>query len=58
MLKYIALIKRKEGATLETFRTHTLKEHTPIARRLPGMRQYSISVVAEETSGSPYDAIE
>lgn len=39
-IKLWALVKRKEGMSLEAFRRHSLEVHAPLATRLPGLRRY------------------
>jgi uncharacterized protein (TIGR02118 family) len=57
MLKYIALLKRKEGMSLEAFRAYILNKHVPIASQIPSMREYRISVVEEDSPDLLYDAV-
>lgn len=57
MLKVISLLKRKEGMSLEEFRTWALEEHPPIGRKLPGIRHYRMSVVLEDDPDLPFHAV-
>ena len=55
MLKVISLLKRKEGMSLEEFRTWALKEHPLLGKKMPGMRHYRMSVVVGDDFS--YDAV-
>ena len=57
MLKVISLLKRKEGMSLEEFRTWAMEEHPRLGKQLPGMRRYRMSVVLEDDPDLPYDAV-
>jgi uncharacterized protein (TIGR02118 family) len=57
MLKVVSLLKRKEGMSLDDFRKWALEEHPPVGKKLPGIRQYRMSVVKEEDPDLPYDAV-
>jgi uncharacterized protein (TIGR02118 family) len=57
MLKVISLLKRKEGMSLEEFRTWALVEHPPLGKKLPGIRHYRMSVVLEDNPDLPADAV-
>ena len=55
MLKLISLLRRAEGMSKEEFRAWVLDEHGLLARELPGLRDYSVSIV--EAEDSPYDSV-
>jgi uncharacterized protein (TIGR02118 family) len=57
MLKVISLLKRKEGTSLEEFRTWALEEHPILGKKLPGLRQYRMSVVLEDNPDLPADVV-
>jgi uncharacterized protein (TIGR02118 family) len=57
MLKVISLMKRKEGMSLEDFRKWALDEHPLLGKKLPGLRQYRMSVVLEDNPAAPADAV-
>ena len=57
MLKVISLLKRKEGMSLEEFRKWALEEHLPLGKKLPGIRQYRMSVVLEDNPDLPADVV-
>ena len=40
MITRISLLYRKEGMSLEAFRTHWREVHAPLASRMPGLRSY------------------
>lgn len=40
MVKLIAMVKRREGLPLETFRRYSLGVHGPLDLKLPGLRRY------------------
>lgn len=39
-VKLFAMVKRKEGIPLETFRQYSLQVHAPLDMQLPGLRRY------------------
>jgi len=39
-IKLFAMVKRKEGVPLETFRQYSLQVHAPLDMQLPGLRRY------------------
>jgi uncharacterized protein (TIGR02118 family) len=57
MLKVVSLLKRKEGMSFDDFRKWALEEHPPVGKKLPGMRQYRMSVVKEDNPELPFDAV-
>lgn len=57
MLKVVSLLKRKEGMSLEDFRRWAFEEHPVLGSRLPGIRQYRMSVVLEDNPEVPFDAV-
>ena len=57
MLKVVSLLKRKEALTLDEFRNWALFEHPKLGKKLPGMRQYRMSVVLEDDPDLPYHAV-
>lgn len=57
MLKVVSLLKRKESLTLEEFRKWALEEHPLLGKKLPGMRQYRMSVVLDDDPELPYHAV-
>jgi uncharacterized protein (TIGR02118 family) len=57
MLKVVSLLKRKESLTLEEFRKWALEDHPLLGKKLPGMRQYRMSVVLDDDPVLPYHAV-
>jgi uncharacterized protein (TIGR02118 family) len=57
VLKVFSLIKRREDLSLDEFRAWALEEHAPKGRSLPGLRQYSMSVVEADDPDLPYHAV-
>lgn len=58
-IKVIALAKRREGLSLDAFRTHTRTAHAPLVTRLPGLRRYCQSFTRDswyQISEPPFDA--
>jgi uncharacterized protein (TIGR02118 family) len=51
------LLKRKEGMGLEEFRRWALEEHPPLGMKLPGIRQYRMSVVLDDNPDLAADAV-
>jgi len=40
LIKLFAMVKRKEGMPLQTFRNYSLQVHAPLDLQLPGLRRY------------------
>jgi hypothetical protein len=57
MLKNFSLLKRKEGMSLADFRHWALEEHPELARKLPGLRHYHMSVLLDGQAELPADAV-
>ena len=57
MLKVISLLKRKEEISLEEFRKWALEDHPALGKRIPGIRNYRMSVVIEDSPDLPYHAV-
>ena len=55
MLKLISLMKRAENMSVEEFRSWALEEHVPLARDLPGLRAYSVSLT--ESGDGAFDCV-
>jgi len=57
MLKVISLLKKKEDISFEEFRKWALEDHPHLGKKLPGIRHYRMSVLLQESSDLPYDAV-
>jgi uncharacterized protein (TIGR02118 family) len=57
MLKVVSLLKRKEELSLEAFREWALEKHPQLGKKLPGIRQYRMSVILEDNPDLPYHAV-
>jgi uncharacterized protein (TIGR02118 family) len=57
MLKVISLLERKDDLSLDEFRQWALEEHPELGKKLPGMRQYRMSVVLADDPDLPYHAV-
>ncbi|GAA1616529.1 EthD family reductase [Nonomuraea sp. NPDC048882] len=55
MLKVISLLKRAEHLSHEEFATWVVEEHVAFARKLPGLRKYTVSVSNGEDGA--YDSV-
>jgi len=55
MVKLISLMKRKEGMSREEFAHWAVDEHALIGRRMPGIRQYRISVLRADQPETEFD---
>lgn len=55
MLKVVSLLKRAEGLSKEEFAKWVVDDHLEFARRLPGLRRYTVNVAVAEDA--PYDAV-
>ncbi len=45
MVKLVGLIRKRDGMTDAAFAAHWLGTHTAIARRLPGLRRYTVNLM-------------
>ncbi len=43
MVKYVVLLRRREGVSAEQFREHWLTIHRSLVEQLPGLRGYTLS---------------
>ena len=57
MVKIISMMKRKEGLSIEEFRTWAFEQHSAIGKQFPKIRHYRMSVVQPEHADGPYDAV-
>ncbi len=59
MLKFMVVLYRRPDLTAEQFRRHLEQVHAPLAKNLPGLKQYKQNhVVPDATRKSPgWDAI-
>jgi uncharacterized protein (TIGR02118 family) len=58
VIKFIVMLQRRQGMTLDGFARYWREVHVPLARDLPGLRGYSISTVVEAPDGErPYDGV-
>ena len=57
MVKLISLMKRKEGLSREEFARWAIEEHAPIGQRMPGIRQYRISVLRADQPETEFDGV-
>jgi uncharacterized protein (TIGR02118 family) len=55
VLKLISLLRRADGISKDEFRTWVLDEHVLLARDLPGLRAYTVSVA--DNGDSAYDCV-
>jgi uncharacterized protein (TIGR02118 family) len=55
MLKVVSLLKRAEGLSKEEFATWVVEDHLEFAKKLPGLRRYTVNVAVAEDA--PYDAV-
>jgi len=47
MVKLVAFLKRAPGMSKEEFERRWIKEHTRLARQLPGLRGYRINIATD-----------
>lgn len=45
MFKLVTLLKLRPGADIDSFERHYREVHIPLARRLPGLKKYTRSLV-------------
>jgi uncharacterized protein (TIGR02118 family) len=55
MLKVISLLKRAEGLSREEYATWVVEEHVEFARKLPGLRRYTVNV--SNGDDAAYDSV-
>ena len=55
MLKVVSLLKRAEGLSHEEFAKWVVEDHVAFARKLPGLRKYTVSVTNGD--GGAYDSV-
>ena len=55
MLKVISLLKRAEGLSKEDFATWVVRDHLEFAKKLPGLRRYTVNVAVADDA--PFDAV-
>ncbi len=55
MVKLISLLRRTDGISKDEFRTWVLEDHIELARKLPGLRDYTVNIV--EAEDAPYDCV-
>lgn len=53
MIKQFAILKRKESLSHDEFAKYWLEVHAPIARRMPGLRKYVVSVATAAPGKEP-----
>ena len=57
MLKNYSLLKRKEGMSLADFRHWAHEEHPKLAKQIPGLLHYHMSVLLDGQTELPADAV-
>jgi uncharacterized protein (TIGR02118 family) len=57
MVKLISLIKRKDGMSREEFAKWAIENHSPIGKRMPGIRQYRINILRPDQPESEFDGV-
>ena len=56
MVKLVGLLRKREDLSTQEFQAYWLGTHTAIARRLPGLRRYSVNLIdREQFPESSYD---
>ncbi|ASR36012.1 hypothetical protein BAY61_14495 [Prauserella marina] len=55
MLKVMSLLKRADGLSKEDFARWVVEEHVEFARKLPGLRKYTVSV--SEGEDAAFDSV-
>lgn len=53
MIKYVSLLRRAEHLTLTEFHRWWIEEHTHLAKKIPGLRRYVVSLTQSGLSGEP-----
>jgi uncharacterized protein (TIGR02118 family) len=55
MLKVISLLKRADGLSQEDFAKWVVEDHLEFAKKLPGLRKYTVNVSAADDAA--FDAV-
>lgn len=53
MVKYVSLLRRADHLSREEFQRWWLEHHTALARRIPGLRKYVVSLAVSGIDGEP-----
>lgn len=48
MIKFVGLVRKRADVAVEDFRRHWLEVHVPLARRMPGLRRYTVNFIDRE----------
>lgn len=56
MIKVISLMKRKQDMSFAEFQSWLLNDHAKIAKGIPGMRNYTINILATANDELPFEA--
>lgn len=57
MVKAMSLMKRKDGMSFADFKSWIENDHPKIAKGIPGMRRYTVNILAKENAELPFDAV-
>ena len=57
MIKVMSLMKRKDGMSFEDFRSWLEKDHPKLAKNIPGMRKYTVNILAKSNDELPFDGV-
>lgn len=57
MIKVMSLMKRKDAMSFADFKSWIENDHPKLAKAIPGMRKYTINVLAKENPDAPFDAV-
>jgi uncharacterized protein (TIGR02118 family) len=57
MVELISLMKRKEGMSREEFARWAVEEHSPIGKRMPGIRQYRLNILRADQPETEFDGV-
>ena len=53
MLKFVVVLYKKPGMSVEDFRQHLRQQHGPLAQKLPGSRKYVQNYVIADPKRKP-----
>jgi uncharacterized protein (TIGR02118 family) len=56
MIKVMSMMKRKEGMSFDAFQSWLVNDHAKIAKGIPGMRKYTINILAKSNDELPFEA--
>ena len=57
MIKVMSLMKRKDGMSFADFKNWIENVHPSFAKKVPGMRKYTVNILTKENADLPFEAV-